>query len=440
MVGGDVDLSVAAPFGCSVQTGAGTVMNVLELDERSSLVVFGAGGVGLPAVMAARALGVRRSSSSTRSPAAGGSPSSWAPPPPSTRRSTTSSRRSATTRAAARRARSRRPRSRRCSCEALDCLGARGTCVALGVGMPEFAFGMERLARGKSLRTAIEGDADPHELIPRLLELHARGELPVERLIRTYRSANSTARCATPSPARRSSRCSCSSVRSTAACASRRTPAGPRRSRPTPAAAGRRSSSRASASSTLCCRPSSAASFVSWTESGEHSRISAAHRSAAGIRSASGTTSLTSPIRCASSAPKMRPVSSRPSASLNGSCRASRWTPPAPANRPTRGSGSPNRAWSAAMMMSHASASSRPPPTATPLTAAIIGFGQWKSRVMRPNGGRASPWTSPPLAVRCAVTLRSLPAENARSPDPVRIATQESGSSRKSSQISASSR
>ena len=71
--------------------------------------------------------------------------------------------------------------------QALDCLGARGTCVALGVGMPEFAFGMERLARGKSLRTAIEGDADPHEFIPRLLELHARGELPVERLIRTYR-------------------------------------------------------------------------------------------------------------------------------------------------------------------------------------------------------------------------------------------------------------
>ena len=71
--------------------------------------------------------------------------------------------------------------------QALDCLGARGTCVALGVGMPEFAFGMERLARGKSLRTTIEGDADPHEFIPRLLQLHARGELPVEKLIRTYR-------------------------------------------------------------------------------------------------------------------------------------------------------------------------------------------------------------------------------------------------------------
>ena len=114
--------------------------------------------------------------------------------------------------------------------------------------------------------------------------------------------------------------------------------------------------------------------------------------------------------------------------------------PPAPANSPTRGSGSPKRAWSAATMMSHASASSSPPPTATPLTAAIIGFGQWKSRVIRPNGGRVSPWMSLPLAVRSAVALRSLPAENARSPAPVRIATQTCGSSRKSSQISASSR
>ena len=90
-------------------------------------------------------------------------------------------------------------------------------------------------------------------------------------------------------------------------------------------------------------------------------------------------------------------------------------------------------------MMSHASASSSPPPTATPLIAAMIGFGQSKSRVIRPNGGRASPCTSPPSAVRSAVALRSLPAENARSPAPVRIATQTPGSSRKSSQISASS-
>ena len=126
VVGADVDLSVAAPFGCSVQTGAGTVMNVLELDERSSLVVFGAGGVGLPAVMAARALGVSTIIVVDPVPAAGSSPLSSAPPSRSTRESTTSSKPCATTRAAGRQARSRRRRSSTCSLQALDCLFARG--------------------------------------------------------------------------------------------------------------------------------------------------------------------------------------------------------------------------------------------------------------------------------------------------------------------------
>ena len=71
--------------------------------------------------------------------------------------------------------------------QALDCLAHAGRAVALGVGMPEFTFATRRLARGKSLRTTIEGDADPHEFIPKLVELHARGQLPVEKLIRTYR-------------------------------------------------------------------------------------------------------------------------------------------------------------------------------------------------------------------------------------------------------------
>ncbi|MGC0313331.1 NAD(P)-dependent alcohol dehydrogenase [Kitasatospora acidiphila] len=43
-----------APFGCGVQTGAGAVLNVLRPEPGHTLAVFGAGGVGLAAVMAAR--------------------------------------------------------------------------------------------------------------------------------------------------------------------------------------------------------------------------------------------------------------------------------------------------------------------------------------------------------------------------------------------------
>src|SRR5205807_468676 len=52
-VSDDLDLSQLAPLGCSVQTGVGTVLNVARPEPGSTVVVFGAGGVGLVAIMAA---------------------------------------------------------------------------------------------------------------------------------------------------------------------------------------------------------------------------------------------------------------------------------------------------------------------------------------------------------------------------------------------------
>ncbi|MGE3667493.1 MAG: alcohol dehydrogenase catalytic domain-containing protein, partial [Steroidobacteraceae bacterium] len=50
----DVPLALAAPFGCGVQTGAGAVLRSLHAPAGSSIAVFGAGSVGLSAIMAAR--------------------------------------------------------------------------------------------------------------------------------------------------------------------------------------------------------------------------------------------------------------------------------------------------------------------------------------------------------------------------------------------------
>ncbi|MGP4045807.1 NAD(P)-dependent alcohol dehydrogenase [Streptomyces sp. 2A115] len=50
----DVPLESLAPLGCGVQTGVGAVWNVLKPESGSTLVVLGAGAVGLSAVMAAR--------------------------------------------------------------------------------------------------------------------------------------------------------------------------------------------------------------------------------------------------------------------------------------------------------------------------------------------------------------------------------------------------
>ena len=50
-------LEVLAPLGCGMQTGAGTIMNMLRVRKGESVAVFGTGAVGLAAVMAAHIVG-----------------------------------------------------------------------------------------------------------------------------------------------------------------------------------------------------------------------------------------------------------------------------------------------------------------------------------------------------------------------------------------------
>lgn len=52
-----VDHDLMGPLGCSITTGAGTVLNELRPTPGASIAVFGAGAVGLAAVMAARLSG-----------------------------------------------------------------------------------------------------------------------------------------------------------------------------------------------------------------------------------------------------------------------------------------------------------------------------------------------------------------------------------------------
>lgn len=55
----DVPLDIVAPMGCGVQTGAGAILNTLNVQEGTSVAVFGVGAVGLSAIMAARLRGAR---------------------------------------------------------------------------------------------------------------------------------------------------------------------------------------------------------------------------------------------------------------------------------------------------------------------------------------------------------------------------------------------
>jgi S-(hydroxymethyl)glutathione dehydrogenase/alcohol dehydrogenase len=55
----DMPLDRAALIGCGVMTGVGAVLNTARIEAGSSVVVFGAGGVGLAAIQGARIAGAR---------------------------------------------------------------------------------------------------------------------------------------------------------------------------------------------------------------------------------------------------------------------------------------------------------------------------------------------------------------------------------------------
>jgi aryl-alcohol dehydrogenase len=59
VVSDDVPLQLMGPLGCGLQTGAGSVFHEMQLSAGQSLAVFGAGAVGLAAVMAAKIAGAR---------------------------------------------------------------------------------------------------------------------------------------------------------------------------------------------------------------------------------------------------------------------------------------------------------------------------------------------------------------------------------------------
>ena len=172
-----------------------------------------------------------------------------------------------------------------------------------------------------------------------------------------------------------------------------------------------------SPSASECEIPSSIACFAAPSASGAAAAISAAQRATAAGSSADGTTSDTIPSSRARAAPMRRPVKISSFAAATPAIRARRCVPPAPGMIPSRASVRPISAPSAAIRMSQASASSSPPPNATPFTAAMVGRGNAASvsmsALISPRKTRVS------SSVQVRRSFRSAPDENALSPPPV---------------------
>lgn len=187
----DAPLELLGPLGCGLQTGAGAILNALRPGAGQSVVVFGAGAVGLSAVMAARLSGASPVIAVDVNPA----------------RLAVARELGADVVIDARTADVLAQIKAACAGrgadftleavgrpevvrQAIDALGPRGVCGI--VGAP--ALGVEAtfditdvMVGGKTIRGIVEGNSIPSEFIPRLVDLYLAGRFPIDRLVRTYK-------------------------------------------------------------------------------------------------------------------------------------------------------------------------------------------------------------------------------------------------------------
>ncbi|MFJ4199877.1 NAD(P)-dependent alcohol dehydrogenase [Streptomyces sviceus] len=185
----EVPLESIAPLGCGVQTGVGAVWNVLKPVTGSTIVVLGAGAVGLSAVMAAaltpattivavdrvgERLSLAKELGATHTVDAAAENLGEALAAITGGQGADGIVETTGNVAVLR--------------QGVDALGARGTLVV--VGAPPFgtevSLDVNGLLGGKRVVGLTLGDAETQSFIPALVRLVKEGRLPLHRLISTY--------------------------------------------------------------------------------------------------------------------------------------------------------------------------------------------------------------------------------------------------------------
>jgi aryl-alcohol dehydrogenase len=184
----DLPLEILGPLGCSVQTGAGAVLNALRPEAGTSIAIFGAGAVGLTAVMAAGVAGClpivavdvkpERLAAALEYGATHAIDAREGDVVAEIRRITHGG-------AAQSLEMSGVPSV---LAQAVECLRETGVCGLVGAAPVGAEANLDWLAllRGRTVRGVIYGDSLPEVFVPRLLELHRAGRLPFDRLIREF--------------------------------------------------------------------------------------------------------------------------------------------------------------------------------------------------------------------------------------------------------------
>jgi aryl-alcohol dehydrogenase len=183
----DLPLEIMGPLACGVMTGAGAVINSLQVRPGQSIAIFGTGAVGLSAVMAAKIVGATRIIAVDVVPARlelarelGATDSIDASAGDAAQLIKDRTRYGVdftfnTTRAPA------------VFTQALESLAPRGVAGFVGAPFEPWTPDMfQILGGGRTLRGIIGGDSSPGLFIPLLIEYYRQGRLPFDRLIRFY--------------------------------------------------------------------------------------------------------------------------------------------------------------------------------------------------------------------------------------------------------------
>lgn len=187
-----VDLAMVAPMGCGVQTGAGAVMNTMKPEVDESIAVFGCGAVGMSAIMAAAAIGMRQIV------AVGGNAKSLQLALELGATDIVNRKELAEGETIAEAVQKISDGGVNYSLDtsgngnmilnAIRSTCAHGTIVVVGpTGTIEhFDVGSDVLMQYRTIIGCCEGDSIPQIFIPRLVQLYKEGKFPIDRIITKY--------------------------------------------------------------------------------------------------------------------------------------------------------------------------------------------------------------------------------------------------------------
>jgi aryl-alcohol dehydrogenase len=188
-IASDDELANLCSLGCGVQTGAGAVLNRIKPERGTSIAVFGCGGVGMSAIMAAAIAGCRTiigvdvmPSRLELAKALGATHvinSKEADPIAEIKRITEGGAHNSVESSG----------QADVTLQALGCLRREGMAVLLSVtGSEEIKLPLEAYILNPSVTLAglSEGASNPQTFIPELVRYYKEGRLPVDKLVKFY--------------------------------------------------------------------------------------------------------------------------------------------------------------------------------------------------------------------------------------------------------------